>query len=106
MIRDRAWRRHKSDCFFLKRIKRQVHSTYIFVFWSKFTVKHYDPLWIDKISSKDVLIYKSIRTPKWNSRVKVKWGKKGKKNYDWSSDVNTRPKQKQIVMKELREYGY
>ena len=52
------------------------------------------------------MIYKSIRTTRWSSRCKVKWGKKGKKNFDWSSDPNTRPKDRQRFKKELLENGY
>jgi hypothetical protein len=109
MERTRAWRRHKSECHFLRNIKRKARSSYY-----RFTIKYtgdyffrlYNPLWIDKIGSDDIMIYKSIRTSKWESRHKVKWGKKGKKNFDWSSDPNTRPKDKEKFRKELLENGY
>jgi hypothetical protein len=55
MERGRAWRRYKLDCFFVKRIKRQVLSRYVYIFWGRYPKKKYDPLWIDKISSKDLL---------------------------------------------------
>jgi hypothetical protein len=108
MSRGRAWRRYKSDCHFLRILKRQVFNRYFrFRFASgDFALKIFDPIWTDKIGSSDIMIYKSIRTTKWQSRCKVKWGKKGRKNFDWSFDPNTRPKDKQRFKKELIEHGY
>jgi hypothetical protein len=107
MERGRAWRRFKSDCYFLKRIKRRINGNYyIRIYWGSFPIQIYNPTWMDKISSKEVVIYKSIRTTKQRSRHKVKWGKKGRKNFDWSFDPNTRPKSKSRFLKELRDYGY
>jgi len=76
------------------------------MFWSTYSLKVFDATWMEKISSPDIWIYRSVRTTKWESRIKVKWGKKGKRSFDWSADPNTRHKDKARFLKELREYGY
>lgn len=106
MERGRAWRRFKSDCHFLKRIKKQSFYNYIYMFWSTYSIKVYDSQWMDLISSEHVYRYKDIRTCRWRTRNKVKYGKRGKRNFDWSSDSNTRPKDKMRFRKELEDYGY
>ncbi len=106
MDRTRDWRRYKSDCHFLRKLKRQTFYNYIYFIWSQYEVKLYNPRWIDMISTPDVNKFKSIRTSKWQTRNKTKYGKKGKKNWDWSADFNTRHKQKLFLKKELMEYDY
>lgn len=65
------------------------------------------PLWVDSIGLKTTCISKKTRTRKWDTRNKRKWGKKGKRNYDYSSDYWTRIKDKVRFRKELMsEYGY
>ena len=63
------------------------------------------PIWIDLINHQAINKLRDTRTTKWDTRHKVKWGKQGRKNYDWSSDPNTRHKQKILVRKQLKEYG-
>jgi hypothetical protein len=106
MERGRAWRRTKSECHFLKRIKKQTFYNFVYMFWSSYSLKKYNSKWMDLISSNQVYKYKDVRTCKWQSRNKVKYGKKGKKNFDWSSSQNTRPKDKSRIRKELVDYGY
>jgi hypothetical protein len=80
-------------------------------YWYKFTdingIKVEKPLWIDGLGLQHINILKHTRTRKWDTRHKRKWGKKGKRNFDYSSDYYTRVKDKVRFQKELRqEYGY
>jgi hypothetical protein len=80
-------------------------------YWYKFTdingIKIEKPLWIDGLGLQHINILKHTRTRKWDTRHKRKWGKKGKRNFDYSSDYYTRVKDKVRFQKELRqEYGY
>lgn len=79
-------------------------------YWYKFTdvneIRIEKPLWIDSIGLKHICILRDTRTRKWDTVHKKKWGKKGKRNFDYSSDPNTRVKDKVRFLRELREYGY
>lgn len=79
-------------------------------YWYRFTdVNHLrieKPLWIDSMGLQHINILKETRTRKWDTRHKKKWGKKGKRNYDYSSDPNTRVKDKVRFLKELRDYEF
>jgi hypothetical protein len=104
-LRDRGWRRFKLECYHLRRMKRWSG-----LYWYRWTdvnlISIQKPIWIDSIGLRNVNIAKKTRTTKWDTRHKMKWGKKGKKNYDYSSDPNTRVKDKVRFQRELREYGY
>ena len=104
-MRDRMWRRYKRDCYHLKRMKRWSN-----FYWYKFTdinrIRIEKPLWIDGIGLQHIYILRDTRTRKYDTAHKTKWGKKGKRNYDYSSDPNTRVKDKVRFLKELKEYGY
>jgi hypothetical protein len=105
-MRGRMWRRYISECYHLKRMKRWSG-----FYWYKFTdingIKVEKPLWIDGLGLQHINILKHTRTRKWDTRHKRKWGKKGKRNFDYSSDYYTRVKDKVRFQKELRqEYGY
>jgi hypothetical protein len=103
--RNRGWRRHELERVHLKRMKRWSG-----LFWYHFKdvnkIKIKSPLWIDLINHDSINKLKSITTDRWGTRHKIKWGKKGRKNWDWSCNKNTRHKQKAMTIKELREYGY
>jgi len=79
-------------------------------YWYRFTdvnnIRIEKPLWIDAMGLQHIYILKKTRTRKWDTRLKTKWGKKGKKNYDYSSDPNTRVKDKNRFRREIMEYGY
>ncbi len=79
-------------------------------YWYRFTdingIRIDKPLWIDSIGLKNICILRDTRTRHWDTIMKCKWGKKGKKSYDYSSDPNTRPKDKLRFYKELKEYGF
>ena len=79
-------------------------------YWFRFTdingIPIVKPLWIDGLSLPHINILKKTRTRKWDTRHKKKWGKKGKRNYDYSSDPFTRIKDKTRFQRELREDGY
>jgi hypothetical protein len=105
-MRGRMWRRYKRDCYHLKRMKRWSG-----LYWYKFTdvnkISIDKPLWIDGIGLQHIYILRDCRTRIWDTRHKRKWGKKGKRNFDYSSDYYTRIKDKVRFQKELRnEYGY
>jgi hypothetical protein len=100
------WRRYIKECYHLRRMKRWSG-----FYWYKFTdingIKIEKPLWIDGLGLQHINILKHTRTRKWDTRHKRKWGKKGKRNFDYSSDYYTRVKDKVRFQKELRqEYGY
>jgi len=100
------FRRYKQDCIFLKRIRRWSNQ-----YWYNFSdinrIKIQNPIWVDFIGLKHIYLLKKTKTRKWDTRSKNKWGKKGIKNYFYSSDYNTRIKDKNRFKKELlNEYGY
>jgi len=103
--RDRGWRRSKAESYHLKRMKRWSS-----FYWYRFNdvnhIRIQKPLWVDSIGLQNIYILKKTRTRYWDTRTKKKWGKKGKRNYDYSYDPNTRVKDKVRFLKELREYGY
>jgi hypothetical protein len=102
--RNREWRRGKLELYLLIRMKRWSG-----LYWYRFQdvndILLQKPIWIDLINHKEINRLRDTRTTKWDSRHKIKWGKKGRKNYDWSSNINTRPKQKNLFIKELIEHG-
>jgi hypothetical protein len=104
-MRDRMWRRYKQECYHLRRMKRWSG-----LYWYRFTdingISLMKPLWIDGVGLQNINLLKKTRTRKWDTIHKKKWGKKGKRNYDYSSDPNTRIKDKVRFQRELREYGY
>jgi len=105
--RGRAWRRHKLEIFYIRRVKRWTNSSY---HWHRFTdvnnIRINTPRWFDYLGLQNIYVLKKTRTRQWNTRVKTKWGKKGKRNYDYSSDPWTRIKDKNNFLRELRNYEY
>lgn len=65
-----------------------------------------NPKWHDFIGMQCAYFFKNNTTNRYETRDKVKWGKKGKKSYNWSYDINTRHKDKQRFKKELNELGF
>jgi hypothetical protein len=104
-MRGRMWRRYRRECYHIKRMKRCVNFYWTSVIDVNFIIIK-KPLWSDLISTQHFYILRDTKTRKYDSYVKTKWGKSGKKNYDYSSDRNTRVKDKIRFFKELREYGY
>ena len=105
-MRGRMWRRYKQDCIIMKRMRKwSGHYWYRFSDVNKIMIEK--PLWIDSIGLQHIYILKKTRTRKWDTRHKSKWGKRGKRNYNYSSDYYTRIKDKVRFRKELiNEYGY
>lgn len=103
--RDRAWRRHVQDKKVIKRIKN-----YSRIRWWRFTdacgIMIVDPKWMDYIGTSYANFYKNSSTTKWDTRYKMKWGKKGNIKYHWTSDYMTRTKDKKRSYKELQSYGF
>lgn len=104
-IRDRAWRRHIEDTKVIKRTKRLADKCYWWSFEDVNQVRVKNPIWIDFIGTKASYFFKNSTTDKYDTRYKIKWGKKGKKHYDWSCNYWTRPKDKNRYKKELNEFG-
>lgn len=106
MARNRAWRRHKLECKVKNRLRRLDHQR-----WRRLVdangINIPNPSWVDFIGTQSEFMYKYQTTHKYDTRYKSKWGKKGKKNYDYSSDPWTRVKDKnrflKILMEELSE---
>jgi|LakMenEpi03Aug12_release.lakeMendotaPanAssembly.Ray.scaffolds.fasta_scaffold216354_2 hypothetical protein len=105
-MRDRGWRRWKSEVKVTKRIKIQFSRTRWFLNRDTNLVSIEHPKWFDMIGQQHIYILKSQSTLAYISSIKVKWGKKGKKKYNWSSDYFTRPKDKARFKKELQNYEY
>ena len=105
MGRDRAWRRHMEDKKVIKRLKRMCDGSVWWRFEDACNIKISGPSWYDFIGTQTSYFFKNSTTRVWDTRHKVKWGKKGKKSYDWSSDPWTRPKDKKRYKKELDELG-
>lgn len=106
MSRTRDWRRWKSDVKVLRRMKKQSRRFFWFRFLDVNGVYLDRPRWFDLIGSQQAYLLKSQTTLSWFRHYKGKWGKKGKKSYNYSSDYDTRIKDKVRFMKELKEYGY
>lgn len=62
-------------------------------------------MWHDFIGLQCAYFFKNSTTSWYDTRDKVKWGKKGRGSYDWSHDSNTRHKDKIRYKKELNELG-
>lgn len=105
-MRDRCWRRWKTDVVVLKRIKTHFGRTRWFLNRDTNRVKIEHPSWFDMLGQQHIYILKSQTTLVFMRLHKTKWGKKGKKSYNWSSDYFTRPKDKVRFLKELRDYDY
>jgi hypothetical protein len=106
MERTRDWRRWKADIVFLKRIKIHNRRFYWHVHIDSNGLKISNLKWIDKIGMQSFYIYKSQTTLFFVTRNKSKWGKKGKRGFNWSSDYNNRPKDKVRFLKLLKEDGF
>jgi len=105
MVRNRAWRRHMEDKKVTNRLKRLCDGSVWWRFEDACNIKISLPKWFDFIGTQRSYFFKNSSTSRWDTRHKVKWGKKGKMSYDWSSDPRTRPKDKKRYKKELNELG-
>jgi hypothetical protein len=105
-MRDRCWRRWRSDTVILKRIKSHVERTHWFLTRDTNGIPHNIPDWYILLGQQHIYLLKSQRTLSYMTFHKCKWGKQGKKNYNWSSDYHTRPKDKQRFLKELKDVEY
>jgi len=105
MGRDRSWRRHIENKKVIKRLKQMLNKSRWWRFEDACNIKIQEPKWHDLVVTKTAYFYKCSTTSRYDTRCKTKWGKKGKKNYDWSFDQNTRPKDRKRYKKELDELG-
>ena len=103
--RDRAWRRHIESKKVIKRIKLNASRSRWWRFEDANNQLIRNPHWFDFIGTQSAYFYKNSSTNKYDTRHKVKWGKKGKKNYDWSHSYWTRHKDKARFKKELNDIG-
>jgi len=101
MERTRQWRRHKSDLYYLKRVKKILYHRNLFFGWNPYVTRVFNPSWFETIFLPETIMYKSIRTHKNTSRNKIKYGKSGRKTYGWTNSENTRSKQKIKFLKQL-----
>lgn len=101
--RDRAWRRHKQEAKTKSRIVRILKRHGWWRFIDANGIKLDRPQWYDFIGTESEFTFKTLVTTRYDSRYKTKWGKKGKRNYDYSSDPFTRVKDKVRFQKLLKE---
>ena len=104
--RNREWRRQMENEKVIKRLKARSAKSSWWRFHDICGIKIQNPLWSDFIGTQISFFYKCSSTSKYDTKNKVKWGKKGKSNYDWSFDPWTRPKDKKRYKKELNELGF
>lgn len=102
MDRNRAWRRYKQETKVKARLKRLMNQNW----WRLVDANGIAisvPLWTDFIGTRTEFEIKRQTTSRYDTRYKTKWGKKGKRNYDYSSDPFTRVKDKIRFLKLLKE---
>lgn len=103
MPKDRSWRRHCENKKVIQRLKYRSYKN-----WYRFhdVNGHLMPNrhWSDMIGTDLAHNYKSFTTDIWDSRYKVKWGKKHNKRY-YSKDYWTRSKDNMRFIKDLQTYG-
>lgn len=101
--RNRAWRRHIEDKKIIKRLKLLEKTKN---WWSLEDANNFylrnEVNWFDLISTQSSNFAKNSSTPRYVSRFKNKWGKKGRRSYDWSFSPWTRHKFKERTRKELK----
>lgn len=102
MNRSRAWRRHKRESKIISRLKR-LSNRHWWRLKDANGINIPSPVWTDFIATDNEFDIKSQSTVKYDTRYKTKWGKKGKRNYDYSSDYHTRIKDKVRFQKLLKE---
>ena len=104
MTRGRNWRRYIEYKKVIKRLKNDSLKNY----W-RYTDSNDIPIsnymWIDLIGSQRAYLFKNITTSVSYTRNKDKWGHKSRKTYNYTSDPNTRVKDKKRFKKELNELG-
>ena len=106
MERTRDWRRWKSEVIFINRVKSHNLRVYYHLHYDANGIAKRHIQWHDKIGMQNFYIYKSQTTLPYMRHHKCKWGKKGKRCFDYSSSPDTRPKQKSAFLKLLKSYDY
>lgn len=106
IIRGRAWRRYVEDRKVIKRLRRAHRFGYRWWFIDANEKKITNPKWFDSIGTSGAHDYKTFVTTLADTNYKTSWGKKGKRNYDYSCDPNTRVRDKKRFKKELNELGF
>ena len=97
-IRNREWRRWRSDLVFKRRLKRFSRSyTTLTLDDGRYIM---NPIWCDFISVKYFHIYKSISTTKYDTRNKIKYTDS---RYSWK-EINTRLSDKRTFLNLKSEY--
>jgi len=109
MDRSRAWRRYKQEIKTKNRMTRLLRSSGWWRFVDPNGIVIQSPQWFDMIGTESEFQFKTLSTTRYDSRYKNKWGKKGKRSYDYSFDPFTRIKDKvrfrKILQEELNDFG-
>lgn len=107
MTRDRAWRRYVQEKVVKQRLKVLASTS---SWWrgledvNGFINQH--PRFIDYVGTKDYFRCKSITTPKWVSKRKIKYSpNKSKEYYRDNKKLDTREYRSREFFKILRENG-
>ena len=103
MDRSRAWRRHKQEIKTKSRMVRLLRAGGWYRYVDANGLRIHRPQWFDMIGTENEFDFKSFSTSRYDTRYKTKWGKKGRRNYDYSSDPFTRVKDKVRFRKLLKE---
>lgn len=104
--RDRAWRRYIEEHKVIYRLKNIANKNH-FYRWCDINKDIYNnPRWINYVGTTWHYTSKTITTSIYDSEYKMKWGKKGKRNYYYSSEYDSRVKDKVRFLKLLIELGY
>lgn len=107
LTRGRAWRRHIEDKKVIKRLKFIAITKNWWSFEDANNAWLKDPCWYDLISTRSATFLKNSTTDRYSTRRKTKWGKSGKKNWNYSFSPWTRHKEKQRTQKEVKnELGF
>lgn len=104
-VRNRQWRRYKSDLIYKKRLKRLSGVWwYRFQDLNKIRIQH--PMWWDRIGLKSFNYLRHTTTKECDTKNKMKWGKSKRKCINSFCKKMTREKFKRDFLKEMRDYGY
>lgn len=106
-MRDRAWRRHIKEYKIVKRLKYISNiSRYRRGFRGVNGNLLLNPVYIDYLGTKDYFLSKTLSTPKWSTKIKVKYSpNKSREYFRDNKAVETREFRRREFLKILKQHG-
>lgn len=107
MCRDRAWRRYVEQRIVIRRLKTLSSISCWWRGWSDLNgINYQNPRWVNYLGTKDHFQSKTLTTPKWTTKRKIKYSPNKSKEY-WRDNkkLDTREYRSREFFKILRENG-